>query len=261
MRFISKSLTAFAVATMVGTFAFAGPGDSRLPQPVGPAPTPMPEGGPDASFVESFETGMPTTAPLPNHASPGAALNLASGQWWARNNSVPVGSTGVFGSNLLVTPFGTQHAAMNFNNGASVATINTWLMTPEQTLQNGDTFSFFSRTVNGPAFPDRLRVHISTAGASTDPASFGAAVLSINEGLTVAGYPSVWTQYTVTVSGLAGATQGRFGFNYNVPSGGPSGVNSDFIGIDNVVYTQIPEPATLGLLAGAGLLVLRRRRA
>jgi hypothetical protein len=257
MRFASTSFAAAAAVLMLGASTLAGPADSRLPQPTGPAPIPLPEGGPDASFTESFETAI-AVAPM---GPPGVTLPLSSGSWYALNNSTPLGTTGVFTSNLLLTPFGTQHAAMNFNNGAGLATINTWLMTPEQTLQNGDTFSFWSRTVNAPTFPDRLRLHISTSGGSTNPVDFGTAVLTINEGLTTAGYPNVWTQYSVTVSGLAGPTNGRFGFNYNVPNAGPSGLNSDFIGIDNVVYTQIPEPATIGLLAGAGLLVLRRRRA
>ena len=88
------------------------------------------------------------------------------------------------------------------------------------------------------SFPDRMRLLLSTNGASTTPADFSTVLVSVNEGLTTAGYPNAWTQFNVTISGLSGATSGRFAFNYNVPNGGPSGANSDFIGIDTVLYSS-----------------------
>ena len=127
---------------------------------------------------------------------------------------------------------------MNFNNGGGVLNISTFLMSPVLTLNNGDTISFYTRTVPLPQFADRMRLLLSTTGASTTPADFSTVLVSVNESLTLAGYPNAWTQFTVTISGLSGATSGRFAFNYNVPNGGPSGANSDFIGIDTVVYSS-----------------------
>ncbi len=222
------------------------------PPPATPSPSPTCTPGGGGGFTEAFESGLPTAAPLPNHASPGATLTLASGSWHALNVSAPIGTTGVFGSNLLVAHGGVQHAAMNFNNGSGTSAISTFLMSPVVTLNNGDTVTFWTRTVTAPAFPDRMRLVMSTNGASTNAADFTTVLVSVNEGLTLAGYPNVWTQFTGTVSGLGGATSGRFAFNYNVPNGGPSGVNSDFIGIDDVVYagagggcgTPTPPPAS-----------------
>ena len=48
------------------------------------------------------------------------------------------------------------------------------------------------------------------------------------------GYPNVWTQYTVTISGVPTATTGRFALRYFVENGGPSGANSNYIGIDTL---------------------------
>lgn len=218
------------------------------------------------SFTEGFETGPPifTGPSFGVNGPPGDALALASGNWFALNNSVPIGVIGVFQSNLLVTPFGSFHAAMNFNNGGGLATINTFLMSPTVTFNNGDTISFFTRTVDTPAFPDRMELQVSLNGSSTNAADFTTTLITINPTLTTAGYPNVWTQFTGTISGLGGPTSGRFAFHYDVPGGGPSGANSDFIGIDNVVYTSnsvVPEPTTMALMGigGLGLAVVCRR--
>ncbi|MBK7149288.1 MAG: choice-of-anchor J domain-containing protein [Bacteroidetes bacterium] len=63
-------------------------------------------------------------------------------------------------------------------------------------------------------------------------------LLDINPTLTTAGYPTAWTQYNVTISGLSGPTSGRLAFRYFVTGAGPSGSNSDYIGIDDVLYTS-----------------------
>jgi hypothetical protein len=48
-----------------------------------------------------------------------------------------------------------------------------------------------------------------------------------------------------------------------VTSGGPTGANSNIIGVDSVQYNAVPEPTTYALFAGGALLVLvvaRRQR-
>ncbi|MBE2235907.1 MAG: choice-of-anchor J domain-containing protein, partial [Anaerolinea sp.] len=52
------------------------------------------------------------------------------------------------------------------------------------------------------------------------------------------GYPQSWTQYTVTLSGLPANASGRLAFRYFVTDGGPSGNNSNYIGIDTVEFTS-----------------------
>ena len=58
-------------------------------------------------------------------------------------------------------------------------------------------------------FPDRLQVRMSTNGASTNVGStatgvgdFTTLLLDINPNYTTNCYPNVWTQFTVTLSGL-----------------------------------------------------------
>jgi subtilisin-like proprotein convertase family protein len=183
-------------------------------------------------------------------------ITLLSGMgWFQQNNSQPIGITGWFQGNTTVFSAqagpATSYIGANFNNGAGLATISNWLLTPVLSLSNGDTFSFWTRTVPSPAFPDRLQLRLSTAGASTnvgtlatDVGDFTTVLLDINPTLTTAGYPNTWTQYTVTLSGLPPSTTGRFGFRYFVTNGGPSGANSDYIGIDTVEYTSAAPTAT-----------------
>src|SRR5207245_265606 len=54
---------------------------------------------------------------------------------------------------------------------------------------------------------------------------------------------NAWTQFNATVSGLESQTTGRLAFRYFVENGGPTGVNSDYIGIDTVQYAcNAPTP-------------------
>jgi hypothetical protein len=109
--------------------------------------------------------------------------------------------------------------------------------------------TFYTRTVDVPQFPDRLQVRMSTSGISTNVGTtayevgdFSVLMLDINPNLTTVGYPSVWTQFTVTVNGVASPTTGRLAFRYFVPNGGVNFSNGDYIGIDQVSFFCTPPP-------------------
>ena len=153
--------------------------------------------------------------------------------------------------------------------GTGTETLSVWMITPQITVKNGDTVSFFTRTVFSPGPPDRLELRFSAAGASTNVGTTSSSVgdfttllTTVNDGLTTSGYPEVWTQVTTTFSGLSGPTSGRLGFRYNVPNAGVAGDNSSYIGVDDLlvlVGAAVPEPSTLALM-GLGVLVLIRNR-
>jgi hypothetical protein len=133
-----------------------------------------------------------------------------------------------------------SYAGGHYNNVSGANTISTWLITPALGLQNGDVIKFWTRTVDAPGFADRLQVRLnSTAGANpallnpTDVGGFSTLLLDVNPGLTLAGYPNVWTEQTITVTGLTGVVPCKLAFRYYVTNGGPSGANSDFIGVDS----------------------------
>lgn len=202
---------------------------------------------------------------------------LGGSGWVQTNNSSPLGTTSWFQGNagIFAAHSGAENSyiAANFENTGDLGTISNWLITPMLTLTNGSVFSFYTRGAFD-TFPDRLELRLSTAGSSSDVGSTATSVgdftmlwLSINPALGVGGYPTGWTLYTVTLSGLAGELNGRFALRYFVEDAGLNGANSNYIGIDDVSYrlntSTVPEPASV-VLTAAGLLALglvnRRRR-
>jgi len=163
------------------------------------------------------------------------------------NHSQPLGASNWFQGNNSVFPafdgLPNAYIAANYNNGGDLATISNWLLTPEISLQDRSTLTFYTRTVAMSAFPDRLQVRMSTNGASTnvgttafDVGDFTTLLLDINPTYAIGGYPEAWTQFTISLSGLPPGTTGRLAFRYFVENGGPLGVNSNYIGIDRAVY-------------------------
>lgn len=215
--------------------------------PIVPAVTP-----PSATICVGTVQSLSLTNTLGNTDLISEGFNVVSplpAGWFAQNNSTPVGTTGWFQGNTAVFPAqsgpATSYIGANFNNVTGANTISNWLLTPAVAIKNGDIFSFWTRTLTGVAFPDRLEVRMSTNGASTNVGATNASVgdfttllLTINPSLSLTGYPETWTQYTITVSGLGAPVTGRMGFRYFVTNGGPAGANSDYIGIDNVVFTS-----------------------
>jgi hypothetical protein len=197
---------------------------------------------------------------------------LTTTGWFQQNNSAPIGSNpNWFQGNPISGggPFdafnGASNAyiACNFNSTAGTGTINNWLVSPNRTFKNGDVITFYTRkttiTAGQVDYPDRIELRLSTNGASTNVGvgatavgDFTTLLLSVNPTLVVGVYPQIWTQYTATISGLPAPTSGRFAFRYFVTNGGPTGANSDYIGLDNVVYTPYVCP-TFTMTSGGAL--------
>lgn len=185
--------------------------------------------------------------------------------WTVNNLSAPLGTIDWFQGNPAVFEAhggaADSYLAANFNSGAGAADISTWLILPSSTYRNGDTLSFFTRTADDSIWADNLEVRFSNVGgtdvgnSSSSVGTFTTLLTSVNPNLELGGYPEGWTQYSVTLSGLSGATTGAFAFRYVVPDGGPGGTNSNFIGIDTLQVTAVPEPTTY-LMMGSGLALL-----
>lgn len=179
--------------------------------------------------------------------------------WFMQNNSQPLGVTDWFQGNPAV--FAAQagptdsYIGANYNNtSGGSGTISNWLLTPVLNLNDGDTVSFWTRTAAGTLWPDRLEVRMSTNGSSTnvgtlatDVGDFTTVLTTVNPSLIVSGYPQVWTEYVVNISGVPVPTDGRIAFRYFVTNGGPSGSNSNYIGIDTFNFVDGAPPAQAGL--------------
>lgn len=192
---------------------------------------------------------------------------LAGAGWVFTNNSNPAGTTGWFQGNSAV--FTSQagaagsYVAANLNGATFGGNVSNWLITPTlANLQNGDVLTFYTRTEASAPAADRLEVRLSTNGSSSNVGATDASVgdfttvlLTVNSSLAVGGYPTVWTLFTVTLSGLpAGPSTGRIAFRHFVPN---TSTNADTIGIDALSLTgACPPPPPLVMSApsivGAG---------
>jgi hypothetical protein len=217
---------------------------------------------------------------------------LPSAGWVITNNSSPSGNhnwgQGIAPGQLDALGTNAQSGAPNsfiqtdFLAGLTTgATVSDWLITPVLLLENGATISFYTEANPGPtgsSFPNELQVWESQSGSSTvnvgstaaspTGSDFTVKLLDINPGATnnngIPGrYPTSWTQYTLTISGLSGPTDGRIGFRYYLPSNATEGT---IVGIDTFSFadptsTSVAEPSTLAILAAslAGLCLTRRR--
>jgi len=168
--------------------------------------------------------------------------------WVAINNSKDPGGSLWFQGNptVFASHAGAPNAYIGANFQATLgdSTISAWLLTPQRSLSNGDVIQFYTRTVTGSIYPDRLQVRLSTSGASTDVGAgptgvgdFSTLLLDINPTYQVGGYPENWTVQTLTLSGLPSGASGRIAFRYFVENGGPDGVNSNYIGVDTFTFT------------------------
>lgn len=215
-----------------------------------------------SAFSQDFSEGFEDISLLPglgwdmiNHS------DSAQGSWFQGNDTVFTAQGGPDDSYI--------GANWQFTDGLTgQETLSGWLLTPMRTLRNGDTLSFWTRTVEASDFPDRLQVRMSTNGSSSNVGTGASAVgdfsillLDINGNEDLHGYPEAWTQYTATVAGLNGPVDGRFAFRYYVHDGGFFGTNSNYIGVDTVNYDgAVPEPATLAALGLGALVLIRKRR-
>jgi hypothetical protein len=187
------------------------------------------------SFKEEFDT---------------LAVAFSKG-WVAINKSRPLGtanwaqgSTGKAFIGTAASNYSGQDCIYcSFSAGSGLATISNWLISPSVPMKNGDKISFFTATQDPVAFPDRLQVRLNPTNDATNVGNdatsvggFSTLLLDINPALNATAYPTSWTNYTLTLSGLTGVQNRRFAFRYFVTNGGPSGANSNGIGIDEVEF-------------------------
>lgn len=195
------------------------------------------------SFIAFSVTSNAQTLLSENFDALGSPIVLPSG-WEMLNLSSPIGTASWFrGNTASFTAYEGPtdgYIGVNYQSGSGVATLNNWLMSPAITVQNGDEVSFYSRVPANSSWADRLELRMSTAGSTstapsglTDMGSYTTLALTINPTLVASQYPQVWTKYSYTVSGLTGQVSCRFALRYHVTNGGPSGANSNYIGVDS----------------------------
>lgn len=145
-------------------------------------------------------------------------------------NAGPAGTTFWFQGNpaTFVAYNGPDngYVGANFNATTGANNIDNWLVLPATHTLNGDSLTFFSRSTTSATWVDSIRVMYSQSGSTTaggDWVELGRFMVNNN---------GVWERrsYAAPVGGV----NSRFAIRYCVVQGGPSGANSDYIGIDQI---------------------------
>ncbi len=175
---------------------------------------------------------------------------VASG-WQTVNLSPAPGATWLQG-NPAIFPSASgaedSYASANFlSTTAASGAISNWLITPQLTLDATSTVAFDVRVV-GQGFLDTVNVLVSTTG--TAPGDFSLI------GTYSSSTADTWVAQSYS-AGLTGSSPAYVAFQYVAAD---VATQSDYLGVDNVVITAVPEPASLLLmgLGVAGLMVRRR---
>lgn len=183
---------------------------------------------------------------------------LAKG-WLVGNLSEPEGEgTWTWGDDAVFPAqagASTSQLSVGYLSTGDNGTISNWLLTPLLDFRAGSMLSFWTRTVAGAVFPDRLQVRAcqgepcNTVGpGALGVSGFTTLLLDINPQLLAGpdptganGYPDQWTRFMLDASdGVPQAGRGRIAFRYFVEDGGRLGSNSDYIGIDSVRIEAAP---------------------
>ncbi|MGA8277240.1 MAG: choice-of-anchor J domain-containing protein, partial [Rhodanobacteraceae bacterium] len=222
--------------------------------------------GPDQIFANGFEGGGGGGMLSENFDD---ISTLPGDGWILQNNSDGIGTTDWFQSDGSVfnaqdgSPTGFIGANFNNTDGGATGgdgTISNWLVTPLLTFNVGSSVAFYTRSTIASdgvtVYPDRIEVRLCTGSpcsnvgsSATDTGDFGTLLQSVNpnlgtddDPLGVTGYPlSDWALFSLdSASGVPTSGQGRIAFRYFVTSAGPTGVNSNYIGIDTVDIQATP---------------------
>lgn len=204
-----------------------------------PPPTPT-----NQSFSTSFESIDSLESQGWIFTNLSDTIGFGPGFGWSIQPSTGNGEAPYDGSSLL---YDSYQAATNFSGN-----ISDWLISPKLYFQNGDKISFYTLSHgsvgygSSGAFGDRLQLRLNIfntsadiGAASTDVGNFTTPVIDINPLYKVSppgDYPSTWTKYEATITGLNQPDSGRFALRYFVELNG--GANGDEIGVDKLEFTS-----------------------
>jgi hypothetical protein len=138
-------------------------------------------------------------------------------------------------------------------DGNPMGAIDAMLATPVVSMSDATVLSFSTRTVANNAFGESLRIGAIVAGSFVE-------LMTLNPSVTVGAYPESWTTFTVTLPAQGDGVSGRFFFEYVVPDAASAG---NFVGLDSVSVSAVPEAGSGLLMLAGGLTLLawqRRRR-
>jgi len=178
--------------------------------------------------------------------------SLFDSGWVATNLSAPAGSTGWFqgsGFQFAAQAGGEDsYAAANFNNGVDGGLIDNWLITPTFSTAQAGVVTVWLKGSIDPGYTDTVKFGFSNGSADTASFTTGSLVAATAD----------WTQYSFSFAAGGAGSVGRFAIEYT-----GSASNLDYLGVDSLRVSAVPEPGTWLMfgLGALGLLAARRREA
>ena len=151
------------------------------------------------------------------------------------NGQIKVDSINTYGFTAYSYKSSQDEFAYSYLEGMfSNFSTSSWLITPVLSVKNGDKISFYTRGDATGNYIDRMQVLMDK---STSPdvgdsvnsvGSFTTVLFNINAAQALNGYPTTWTKYEYTFSGISGKMNTRIAFRHYVADSG----NRNGIGID-----------------------------
>ena len=127
----------------------------------------------------------------------------------------------------------SSYVSANYNSVTGSNKIDNWLVLPSLSVGAGDSLSFWSQAPLASSYPDSLRIMYNATGATLPEdanwVELGRMVVNTN---------GQWERAAYEIP--AASATGSIAIRYNVVQGGPSGLNSDLIGIDQIdVFSNV----------------------
>jgi hypothetical protein len=181
-----------------------------------------------------------------------SVAGLGAAGWVFQNDSYPAatgdwfqGNSGIFASQAGADD---AYIAANFLSAPPGGFIDNLLITPVFSLASDVILTFWARADIIDGFSDSFAVlaGITPSGGMEDVTPVFADTVATGG----------WTQYSVTLAAQGAGSTGRFAFEYFGYAD-----TSNYIGLDTVTVTAVPEPGTYALMAlGLGAIAFVRRR-
>ncbi len=209
----------------------------------------------DAKNFNGFESdnngGSNQTSGLPYYtdnfdgANDTAALKSRGYLVYYRGGGAQVASTWFQGNPSVFSAFNgptNGYVGANYQVVGGTNNIDSWLVLPRKSVAAADSIVFYSRSVLDNPYPDSVRVMYSAAGDSVPEASWTEL------GRFLVNTSGSWERKAFGAP--VGGANARYAIRYNVVNGGPSGDNSNYIGVDALTLETTPianDVATLSI--------------
>jgi hypothetical protein len=148
--------------------------------------------------------------------------NVGGALWIQGLNELPFKSYGWIGFQAYSFSVANTEFAYSIAGSSTMVFLNisSWLITPVLSVKNGDKISFYTRGDTTGVYKNRMQVLMNKSSSSDvgnghgTVGGFSTLLFDINPAEAAGGYPTNWTKYEYTFSGISGKTDTRIAFRH-----------------------------------------------